>query len=162
MSFLQAGFRGKWLFVSPFFFGVWFSVMAGTAFAQSSSGRFPGTAPESSDAAIPSVRGAQPQTIPDTQGQRLKSLEERLRSLEEEIRLLKEDLRAARAPTGTEQAGGARLVLASAVIPAAGEVATASPQAPVPAPGDPQAGAAQLPNYGGASATAKGFNPDMG
>src|SRR3989337_2367184 len=99
MSFLQAGFRGKWFFVSAVFFGVlfsvWFSVVSGTAFAQSSSGRFPGTAPESSDAAIPSVRGAQPQTIPDTQGQRLKSLEERLRSLEEEIRLLKEDLRAA-------------------------------------------------------------------
>jgi len=162
MSFLQVRLRGRRLFVSLVFFGVLFSGIADAAFAQSASGGMPRTAGESSDAALSGFQSAQPQAVPDTQEQRLKSLEERLRNLEEEIGLLKEDLRAARAPMGTGQAGEPRLVLASAVIPAPGEVATASPQAPVPGQGETQVGAAQLPNYGGASAMAKVFNPDMG
>jgi len=160
MSFLLGRVRSKRSAVSLVLFVMLFCSTAGTALAQSSSGRMPSTTRELSDGAVPEIRSAQPQAIRDTQEQRLKSLEERLRSLEEEIGLLKEDLRTARAPMGPEQTGGARLVLASAVIPTPGEVATASPQAPAPV--EPQAGAAQLPNYGGASATAKVFNPDMG
>jgi len=77
------------------------------------------------------------QTQDDTQ-ERLKALEERVRALEAELRALK------------------------AAPPSAPAPAPAPPttvQAPTGAPGVP---AGQLPVYGGASALAKVFNPDMG
>lgn len=43
MSFLQSGFRGKCMIVSLLLFGVLFGFMAGTAFAQTSSGTVRGT-----------------------------------------------------------------------------------------------------------------------
>src|SRR3990172_11929528 len=109
MSFLLGRVRSKRSAVSLVLFVMLFCSTAGTALAQSSSGRMPSTTRELSDGAVPEIRSAQPQAIRDTQEQRLKSLEERLRSLEEEIGLLKEDLRTARAPMGPEQTGGARL-----------------------------------------------------
>jgi hypothetical protein len=146
MSLLQSGFCGKSLSVLSLMFAG-FSFICGTALAQSSPGDATSTARESSAS--------------DAQEQRLKSLEERLQGLEQEIAFLKDDLRAARAPANNEPAGGARLVLASAVIPAPAVAAPALPQAPAPGQGEPQAAPAQLPNYGGASAMAKVLNPDI-
>lgn len=82
------------------------------------------------------------QTKDDTQ-ERLKALEERIRALEAEIRALKASQAAGTAPAPTTAA------------PAPPAVA----QTPAGAPGVPSG---QLPVYGGASALAKVFNPDMG
>src|SRR3972149_7045905 len=106
MSFLRGRVRSKRSAVSLLLFVMLFGSTAGPSRAQAPSGRMPGTVQDSSGAAVPGVRGAQRQTIPDTQEQRLKSLEERLRSLEEGMGLLKEDVKAARAAIGTGEAGG--------------------------------------------------------
>jgi hypothetical protein len=123
----------------------------------------PGTAlAQSSGAADPVVRGVRPQSIPETEEQRLKSLEERLHALEQEIATLKGDLQAARAPATNDQTGAPRIVLASAVVPPPAEApAAAAPQAPAVGQGEPQPAPAQLPIYGGASAMAKVLNPDI-
>jgi hypothetical protein len=101
----------------------------------------------------------QPASSSDAQEQRLRWLEERLQNLEQEIEVLKSDLNAARAPN--DQAGAARRVLASAVIPPPAEPAPASPTPQAPGQGEPQPLPSQLPNYGGAAAMAKVLNPDI-
>jgi len=111
----------------------------------------------SATTALAQAPPASASALADAQEQRLLSLEARLQSLEQEISALKGDLRAARAPANGDPSGAPRMMLASAVIPPPAEAAPAPPAQdqlqPVPA---------QLPNYGGASAAAKVFNPDMG
>ncbi len=105
---------------------------------------------------LPGALGAQQQAPADKNEERLKALEEHVRALEDEIGLLKDALKAARTPIGSEQATGARLILASA--PAACTAATVAD----PAPAQVQGGTSgQLPVYGGATSAAKALNPDI-
>jgi hypothetical protein len=131
---------------------------------------------------FPGVLAAQDQPAADKQD-RVKALEERVGALEQEISLLKEALKAGRTPTvDLTPAGGDQVALASSVSPAAkaesapapdlgapqaGTAGTAQggaqvpPQGATPTGGEPQTGAAQLPNYGGTSGTGKALNPDV-
>jgi len=105
---------------------------------------------------LPGALGAQQQAPANKDEERLKALEEHVRALEDEIGLLKDALKAVRTPIGSEQAVGARLVLASA--PAAPTVAAVAD----PAPAQTQGGTSgQLPVYGGATSAAKALNPDI-
>ena len=87
---------------------------------------------------LPSLLSAQQPAAPGTQEERLKALEERVRGLEAEIQALKANCCTATPPA---------------------PAAAAPAQVPVSVPG---AGTAQLPVYGGATAAAKVFNPDLG
>ncbi len=106
---------------------------------------------------LPGALRAQHQDpVEKTREDRLAALEERVRALEDELGLLKEALKAARAQAGAGHAGGARLVLASAVSPASGTPAAA----PVSPAATAETQGVQV--YGGAGgAAAKALNPDI-
>jgi hypothetical protein len=112
---------------------------------------------------LPGVLSAQQQNPAATaKEERLAALEERVRALEDELGLLREALKAARAPGGAGQAGGSRLVLASArgaATPAAGLAPAAPPTSTLAAAsGDPQS----VQVFGGAGGgAAKVLNPDI-
>lgn len=88
--------------------------------------------------------------------QRIKDLEERLIALEGQVRMLKSGQASAAAPGAAQPAASVTQATAQ----------TAAPQTvtvPIPAATGPAESVApsQLPNYGGASASAKALNPDI-
>jgi len=107
----------------------------------------------STSAQAPTPSGqARPPEASGAVAEKLKALEERIRALEAEV----QSLRAAQAQSAP--APGMNASGPSAEAP------MAAPAAVTPAPtptGSGQAGAAQLPNYGGAAAMSKVLNPDI-
>ena len=106
-----------------------------------------------------------PLETPQAAEERLRRLEEQVRALQgqlETMRLLVERTRALEVQVEeVKSAEAARLVQTATIAPAAGAGVFAS-VAPPAAPAGRQAGATQLPTYGGASSMAKVLNPDIG
>ena len=110
---------------------------------------------------FPYVLRAQETAPEKSSGDRVAALEERVRALEQELTALKEALKTVAAPAAGEPgAGGARLLLASAKLPASIAVPGATGSATVPGPATPDPQAVQTLGGAGAAA-AKALNPDI-